>query len=110
MACRLLDGHRNRRGAMHGGVLLGLMDHVGGLADSWTEPDEPSRLAITVDLNCRFTHPVTTGGVTAVGRIVSEGTGIYFASTEIHDDGGRLVAFGSSTHKRVKAAAAEEKR
>jgi len=100
LACTVEKHHLNRSRQMHGGVLLALIDHAGGLADSWTEAGEAPRRSMTIDLNCRFTRPATAGQVVATGRIVSEGRNIYFASTEIHDESGQLVAFGSSTHKR----------
>ena len=104
--CRLgyavREQHRNRTEALHGGLLLALIDHAGGLADSWTAPGEPPRLSITIDLTCHFTRAVRAGRIVATARVVSEGRSLYFASTEIHDEAGHLVAFGSSTHKRVK--------
>jgi uncharacterized protein (TIGR00369 family) len=101
LACIAEPQHLNRSNVMHGGVLLALIDHAGGLADSWTQAGEEPRRSMTIDLNCRFTRPVAAGArVIATARIVSEGRSIYFASTEIHDEAGALVAFGSSTHKR----------
>jgi len=96
--------HLNRSRVLHGGVLLALIDHAAGLADSWTEPGEEPRLSMTVDLDCRFAGPATPGArVIASARVVGGGRSLFFAQTEIHDEGGRLVAFGSSTHKRQRS-------
>jgi len=103
--CRLgytvRDHHRNRADVLHGGLLLALIDHAGGLADSWAADGEAPRLSVTIDLNGHFTRAVRFGRVTVTGRVVSEGRSLYFATTEIHDADGHLVAYGSSTHKRL---------
>jgi len=105
--CRLgyavRDHHRNRTDVLHGGLLLALIDHAGGIADSWTAEGDPPRLSITIDLNCHFTRTVRSGRIIATARIVSEGRSLYFASTEICDESGQLVAYGSSTHKRMRS-------
>jgi uncharacterized protein (TIGR00369 family) len=103
----LRDHHRNRTDVLHGGLLLALIDHAGGIADSWTAPGEAARLSITSDLTCHFTRAVKSGRVTATARVISEGRSIYFATTEIHDEAGHLVAFGSSTHKRQRGGGEE---
>jgi uncharacterized protein (TIGR00369 family) len=102
LTCLVEAHHLNRGGALHGGVLLALMDHAGGFAGSWVGEDAPERLSVTVDLNGRFTRPVRSGVVSVEARIVGEGRSIYFVSTEIRDEAGLLVAFGSSTHKRLR--------
>lgn len=103
VACEVQSHHLNRRGTLHGGVFLSLIDHAAGFADSWTEEGEAPRLSATIDLDCRFTGPVKAGRLIATGRVVSGGRSIYFASTEIHDETGRLVAYGSSSHKRMSS-------
>jgi uncharacterized protein (TIGR00369 family) len=103
LTCDIGPHHLNRGGALHGGVILALMDHAGGLAGSWTGVDEPARFSVTIDLNGRFARPAKSGQVTVEAKILSEGRSIYFASTEIRDEAGQLIAFGSSTHKRLRS-------
>ena len=102
LSCLVEAHHLNRGGALHGGLLLALIDHAGGFAGSWGGEDAPDRFSVTVDLNGRFTRPVRSGVVSVEARIVSEGRSIFFVSTEIRDEAGLLVAFGSSTHKRLR--------
>jgi uncharacterized protein (TIGR00369 family) len=107
LSCPIAPHHLNRGGALHGGVILALMDHAGGLAGSWAGEDEPARFSVTIDLNGRFAKPAKSGQVLVEAKIVSEGKSIYFASTEIRDETGQLVAFGSSTHKRLRSDMAD---
>ena len=108
IACAIGPHHLNRGGALHGGVILALMDHAGGLAGSWAGDDEPARFSITLDLNGRFARPAKSGQVLVEAKIVSEGRSIYFASTEIRDENDQLIAFGSSTHKRLRSETGDE--
>jgi uncharacterized protein (TIGR00369 family) len=103
LTCAIEPHHLNRGGALHGGVILALMDHAGGLAGSWSRDDEPARFSVTLDLNGRFARPAKSGQVLVEAKILGEGKSIYFASTEIRDGNGQLVAFGSSTHKRLRS-------
>jgi acyl-coenzyme A thioesterase PaaI-like protein len=42
---------------------------------------------------------VREGRLVAEARIVSRGRNIYFVRTEVFDQAGTMVAFGSSTHR-----------
>ncbi len=92
--------HLNRHGIVHGGVMLALIDESGAAAGNWSGEPGHIRRSVTVDLNARFTGRANTGRVTASARVMSQGRRIFFASSEIHDESGALLAFGSSTHRR----------
>lgn len=95
----LVPAHVNRSNILHGGVLLMLLDEVGGLCGSWVPPGEERRRSVTVTLNASFTGQVASGRVVASGRRVSQGRSIFFVRSEVHDAAGTLVAFASSTHR-----------
>ena len=100
IAYELADDHRNRSLIMHGGIVLMLLDEVGGLCGAWpSEPGGPRRRSVTVNLQTSFTGQVKSGRVLATGRIVSHGRSLFFCQSEVRDEAGNLVAFASSTHR-----------
>ncbi len=44
------------------------------------------------------------GRVIATGTLVSHGRSLYFARSEVLDEAGRVLAFGTSTHKWRRAS------
>ena len=102
MAVDLQPHHLNRHGIPHGGVILAMLDETGAAAGNWSDTPGQVRRSVTVDLNAHFTGRVHGGRVIATARIASQGRSIFFASTEIHDAHGTLIAFGSSTHRRSR--------
>jgi uncharacterized protein (TIGR00369 family) len=92
--------HLNRHGIAHGGVILALLDEAGGIAGNWCSVPGNVRNSVTVDLTAHFVTRAVGLRVTATARVIGGGRSLFFASTEIHDDRGTLVAFGSSTHRR----------
>jgi uncharacterized protein (TIGR00369 family) len=91
--------HLNRSGVVHGGVLLTLLDQAGAYAGLYCEVPGRVRKAVTVDLDCRFTGQARDGVIRAEGRLVTRGSSIFFARTEIFGPDGALLAFGASTHR-----------
>ena len=92
--------HRNRSFILHGGVLLMLLDEVGGLCGAWpAAPGEERRRSVTVNLQSSFTGQVSGGRVVATGRMVSHGRSLFFCQSEVRDAEGVLAAFASSTHR-----------
>jgi uncharacterized protein (TIGR00369 family) len=73
LTCAIKPHHLNRGGALHGGVILTLMDQAGGLAGSWVGADEPARFSVTIDLNRRFARPAKSRQVLVEAKILSEG-------------------------------------
>jgi uncharacterized protein (TIGR00369 family) len=99
VALDLEPRHLNRGGVLHGGVLLALLDEAGALSGVWCSVPGNRRTSVTVDLSCHFTAQSRTGRVVATGTLVSHGRSLYFARSEVVDEAGRVLAFGSSTHK-----------
>jgi uncharacterized protein (TIGR00369 family) len=104
MVCQTGPQHLNRSDIVHGGVMLSLIDQAAAFAGLWCSVPGNRRKAVTIDLDCRFTGQVASGKLVAEGRMVSRGRNIFFARTEIFDEAGVLVAYGSSTHKWRKGS------
>ena len=104
LVCEIRPHHANRSGIVHGGVVLAMLDQAAAFAGLWCSVPGHVRKAVTVDLDCRFTGQVTEGRLIAEGRVASAGRSIFFARTEAFDAAGKMVAFGSSTHRWRKGS------
>lgn len=95
--------HLNRSNALHGGVIATLIDAVCGYAGVWVPPGEPRRKALTLSLTTSFTGQVREGKVRATAVKKGGGRNIFFATCEVHDDAGNLVAFGEGSYRYRKS-------
>ncbi|MBS7810711.1 PaaI family thioesterase [Roseococcus pinisoli] len=92
--------HANRSGIVHGGVMLALLDQCNAFAGLYCPFPGRTRLAVTLDLDTRFTGQARIGTrLIAEGRVVTAGRNIFFARGEVKDEEGNLIAFGASTHR-----------
>jgi uncharacterized protein (TIGR00369 family) len=92
--------HMNRSGLLHGGVLATAIDAACGFAGCYEPPPGQGRRALTLSLSTQFIGPVPLGTrLTASARRSGGGRTIFFASCEVRDTEGRLVATGSGTFK-----------
>ncbi len=96
--------HMNRSDIVHGGAILSIIDQAAGMSGLWCSVPGNSRKAVTIDLDCRFTGQVKAGKVTAEAKVVTRGRNIYFVRTEVFNEAGEMVAFGSSTHRWRKGS------
>lgn len=87
----------NPIGSVHGGYAATLLDSCLGCAVHSTLPEGAGYT--TVELKVNFIRPLTheTGPVRAEGKIVSAGRQIGIAEGRIHDAGGKLYAFATTT-------------
>lgn len=99
LAVRLVPQLLNRAGILHGGVLLAMLDEAGAMSGVWCSVPENVRSSVTVDLTGSFTGQSKTGMVFATGELVSHGRSLYFTRSEVRDEAGRVLAYGTSTHK-----------
>ena len=90
--------HQNRGDVAHGGVLATLIDTACGFAGCWA-PKGESRAAVTLSLTTQFLAPAASGRLTATGRKVGGGRGVFFATAEIRDEAGALVARGEGVFR-----------
>jgi uncharacterized protein (TIGR00369 family) len=86
----LTAAHCNRRGVAHGGVVASLLDvSLGAAVVSTTTPEE---WCGTLELSVQFRDPARHGPLTGRGRVERRGRRVAFASGEIIDARGRVVA------------------
>src|SRR5215472_134351 len=87
----------NPIGMVHGGLVCTLADTVAACAVHSTLP---AGVAYTsIDLNVSYTRPVTkdSGSLRAIGTVVKPGRRVAFASAEILDAAGKVVATATSS-------------
>jgi uncharacterized protein (TIGR00369 family) len=91
------ESHYNPIGVVHGGIVCTMLDTVLGCSVHSTL--EPGWAYTSIDLNVTYLRPITlpTGRITATGTVVKGGRRVSFASAEVRDAGGALLATGTSS-------------
>lgn len=94
----------NPIGTVHGGLVCALADTVAACAVHSTLPAGVTYTSI--DLNVSYTRPVTkdSGSLRAIGTVVKPGRRVAFASAEICDAVGKVVATATSSCLVMAAA------
>lgn len=87
--------HLNGRGVAHGGVITAVLDSALGAAVICSMPEE--WWCATTSLTTQFVGGAREGTLVGHGRVVRRGRSVAFASGEIHDGAGKLVATASGT-------------
>ncbi len=82
-------------GIIHGGVLMGLADCVGGYCAFLNLP--PGAGTATIESKTNFLRPVRSGAVRAVATPLQVGRTVIVVDTELRDDQQRLVARTTQT-------------
>lgn len=95
--------HLNRSNALHGGVIATIIDAVCGYAGVWVPPGEARRKALTLSLTTSFTGQVREGVVRATAVKKGGGRNIFFATCDVHDEAGNLIAFGEGSYRYRKS-------
>lgn len=96
MECRIRPILKNSFGSLHGGVIGGLVDM--SVATALRSVMPLSSKMTTVEYKVNFLRPATEGKVTAHGKILRLGKTIAVGTTEIRDEAGGVIAFGSATY------------
>ena len=91
--------HLNRQASLHGGVTATLLDAACGYAGIW-DPNGEERNSLTLSLNVNYLAPMRSGRLTATGRVVGGGRGVYFAEGRLESDAGVLIATAQGAFKR----------
>ncbi len=99
IALDILPRHLNRSDILHGGVLLTMLDEAGALCGLWSSMPGQHRSSVTVDLDCRFVGQSREGRIFGTAEVVSHGRSLYFTRSQVVDGAGRVLAYGSSSHK-----------
>jgi uncharacterized protein (TIGR00369 family) len=96
MECRIRPVLKNSGGTLHGGVMGALVDM--SVATALRSVMPLSSRMTTVEYKVNFLEPVPEGTVTAHGNILRLGRTIAAGATEIRNEAGEVVAFGSATY------------
>lgn len=93
--CDVDVGHSNFVGLVHGGVIAGLTDIVGGGAAMTLL--RPGETLLTTDLNTRFLDaaPIETARLEATGRVSFHAGRRIVVAVEISGDNDAIIAQGS---------------
>jgi uncharacterized protein (TIGR00369 family) len=91
----LAPHHLNRRGVAHGGVITAMLDSALGAAVISSIPQE--WWCATTSLSTQFVEGAGGGRLTARGTVTRRGAKVAFASGEVRDARGRLMATAQGT-------------
>ncbi len=106
MECRIRPVLKNSGGTLHGGVMGALVDM--SVATALRSVMPLSSRMTTVEYKVNFLEPVPEGTVTAHGNILRLGRTIAAGATEIRNEAGEVVAFGSATYYILNVRSAAE--
>jgi uncharacterized protein (TIGR00369 family) len=91
--------HHNRSGLVHGGVHATLLDSAAGLAGVFCPVPGNVVRAATLSFAIQYVAAARSGTLRAIGRRRGGGRSIFFATAEILDADGKLVATGEGTYR-----------
>src|SRR5882724_3888094 len=91
--------HLNRSGVVHGGVLATMLDVALGYCGVYTA--EPGRLrrAVTLSMTTSYLGQAKSGTLSCIARRRGGGKTVFFASGEVLDEAGALIAMGEGTFR-----------
>jgi len=90
--------YANRHGMPHGGLLMTLMDSVGGYCGCWCPYPGRVRRAMTLSMTTNFLG-VAEGGLVAEARRVGGGRSLFFSEMTVRDASGRLAGRATGTYR-----------
>jgi acyl-CoA thioesterase len=96
----ITDHLKQRRGAVHGGVLSSLVDAVVGSAIRSKLSED--QLSATVELKVNYLRPAIGDYMVAKAKLSHLGKTIAVGQAEIYDPEDRLVAIGTATYMILK--------
>ncbi|TXI84979.1 Thioesterase domain-containing protein [Cupriavidus sp. H19C3] len=87
----------NPQGSLHGGIVATVMDiSMGHLLRRCQGP------GATLEMKTQYLKAVRQGRMTCTGQFIRQGHGISFLQSTLVDDTGDIVAYATSTWKRLK--------
>lgn len=95
--CEPDESHYNPLGAVQGGYACTVLDAAAGCAVHTTLPVGTGYTSLEIKVSYLRGLSLTTGPLTATGRVVKPGRRVAFAEAELTDRQGRVVATASST-------------
>ena len=95
------DSHRNRSGIVQGGVVAALLDAACGYSGLFCESETEQKHATTIMLSICFVAPAKLSDeLHIIGRITGQGRKVFFASAEVRNATGNLIASAQGSFKR----------
>ncbi|RFU62796.1 PaaI family thioesterase [Peribacillus saganii] len=82
-------------GTVHGGILATLLDAA--MASAVNSVLDENLFTVTAEMKIHFTKPASGNYLIGMGEIVKHGKSLTFIKSEIFDEHGEMVAFGSGT-------------
>ena len=98
------ERHRNRQGGLHGGVTATLVDAATGYCGIYEPDPEKRRGNVTVSLNVSFVSRPRGASLTCTAETIRAGRRLYFASAQVHDDTGNLIATAEAVYAYIDRA------
>ena len=92
-------------GAIHGTVYFKLLDDAAYFAASSTVKDF---FMLTTSFNINIIRPVSSGKLTAIGKVRYKSASIFSAEATLYNDQGKEVAFGTGNFAKSKISLSKE--
>jgi len=108
MSLDLDDRHMNRRGVVHGGVLMSIFDTACAASGRFCTVPGNVRRCTTVTMTTNFINPVTDGYLWVEATLAGRGRKMFFPEARAFDGNGVLVATASGTFRYIGGGANEE--
>ncbi len=101
LAYEIRPDHLNRAGLLHGGIITTVLDTAAGYAGVHCKAPGEVRRTLTLSFTTTYVTSAKAGRLVATGKRIGGGRSIFYATAELHDTGGRLVAHGTGTFRYV---------
>tara|TARA_B110000027_G_C16074535_1_gene280724 strand:- start:633 stop:1070 length:438 start_codon:yes stop_codon:yes gene_type:complete len=92
-------------GAIHGTVYFKLLDDAAYFAASSIVKDF---FMLTTSFNINIIRPVSSGKLTAIGKVRYKSSSLYTAEATLYNDQGKEVAFGTGNFAKSKISLSKE--
>jgi uncharacterized protein (TIGR00369 family) len=92
-------------GAIHGSVYFKLLDDAAFFAVSSIVKDA---FVLTTSYNINITRPVSSGVITATGKLKFKSRNLFVAESSLVDEKGREIAFGTGNFAKSKIPLTED--
>jgi|EndMetStandDraft_7_1072992.scaffolds.fasta_scaffold96720_1 uncharacterized protein (TIGR00369 family) len=95
----------NRNGAVHGGVIMTLLDSACSVSGCRYVDGAIVGRVVAVSITVNFIAPATSGTLHARARLRGGGSKLLMTEGEVTDDDGRLIATASGVVRRIEEGA-----
>ena len=99
ISLNISDKYFHALGAIHGSVYFKLLDDSAFLAVNSIVTDV---FLLTTSFNTNIIRPVSSGKITAIGKIRYQSKNIFVAESTLYNDAGKEIAFGTGNFVKSK--------